>query len=729
MVDQMVLQTQQWLNNTYGNDSRFNRVEENGQTGWATIYALTRALQIELGIQATADNFGPTSRELYGRDPLRPGNTNSNKNSILQGALWCKGYNAGHSTLDGIFDEYVAEGVRQLKEDAGLVNPDAIVTTNFMAALLSMMQFKLIPGTNGDSNIRIFQQYINRNFEVYCGIIPCDGIYDRNTNSASIYMLQALEGLPISVANGVFGPTTQACCPTVPYSNQQTDYFGHTYSEDEIEQFTYLLNVCLYVNGFGSGNFDSIYRTELVSGFQRLSALQSNGVANLSTWMSLLISSGDPTRPAAGCDTRFQMTEDRLSLLKEHGYLYIGRYVTHADIQGEDKALQLGELDRIVSRGFGVFPIAQSSGDECTYFTRSQGVADTIQAEHDAAYEGIPRGATIYYAVDFDALDAEVTTNILPYFQGIHETAKYYKVGVYGARNICTRVSEAGYATSSFVSDMSTGYSGNMGYRLPENWMYDQFANITISNAKVSLEIDKVAVRNPISVNQANKVPIGYIIPQEEGIRWQYRAKVNTSNVSVPLHDVSGNVVYEIPSGDMYIQANQSDPSVGPTSRTYRVITVINGAPTQLWITETKADGGTGGEFDYPWVSEQFDFMRYNDTDNGLIPATVEHIIVNDTGIQQIADCSIFTIQHEAIVNLVDSGTSTLSTAILNAGTKIALASPTVGLTRPLFHRMFAVNSNGSWHILQGYQGTYAEEMYIDLGFQYGASPTNRTLR
>ena len=84
MVDQMVLQTQQWLNNTYGNDSRFNRVEENGQTGWATIYALTRALQIELGIQATADNFGPTSRELYGRDPLRPGNTNSNKNSILQ---------------------------------------------------------------------------------------------------------------------------------------------------------------------------------------------------------------------------------------------------------------------------------------------------------------------------------------------------------------------------------------------------------------------------------------------------------------------------------------------------------------------------------------------------------------------------------------------------------------------------------------------------------------------
>ena len=57
----MVLKTQEWLNETYGNDSRFNRVDEDGATGWSTIYALTRALQIELGITSTADNFGPTT--------------------------------------------------------------------------------------------------------------------------------------------------------------------------------------------------------------------------------------------------------------------------------------------------------------------------------------------------------------------------------------------------------------------------------------------------------------------------------------------------------------------------------------------------------------------------------------------------------------------------------------------------------------------------------------------
>lgn len=54
--DPYIYYTQKWLNDTYGNDSRFNTITENGKTGWSTIYTLTRALQIELGIQATAYN-------------------------------------------------------------------------------------------------------------------------------------------------------------------------------------------------------------------------------------------------------------------------------------------------------------------------------------------------------------------------------------------------------------------------------------------------------------------------------------------------------------------------------------------------------------------------------------------------------------------------------------------------------------------------------------------------
>ena len=63
-MDAMVLKVQKWLNDTYGQDSRFNRITEDGKTGWGTIYGLRRALQIELGIQETSNSFGPTTYSL-----------------------------------------------------------------------------------------------------------------------------------------------------------------------------------------------------------------------------------------------------------------------------------------------------------------------------------------------------------------------------------------------------------------------------------------------------------------------------------------------------------------------------------------------------------------------------------------------------------------------------------------------------------------------------------------
>ena len=65
MADQMVLKTQQWLNSTYGNKTGFGSVQETGNTGWDTINALIRALQIELGITATANNFGSGTQSRF----------------------------------------------------------------------------------------------------------------------------------------------------------------------------------------------------------------------------------------------------------------------------------------------------------------------------------------------------------------------------------------------------------------------------------------------------------------------------------------------------------------------------------------------------------------------------------------------------------------------------------------------------------------------------------------
>ena len=48
-----------------------------------------------------------------------------------------------------------------------------------------------------------------------------------------------------------------------------------------------------------------------------------------------------------------------------------------------------------------------------------------------------------------------------------------YRIGVYGSRNICQKVSSLTKAESSFVADMSTGYSGNLGYSMPNNWAFE----------------------------------------------------------------------------------------------------------------------------------------------------------------------------------------------------------------------------------------------------------------
>ena len=48
-MDQMVLETQRWLNNTYSNNPNYTAIAEDGHTGQNTFKSLIRALQIELG--------------------------------------------------------------------------------------------------------------------------------------------------------------------------------------------------------------------------------------------------------------------------------------------------------------------------------------------------------------------------------------------------------------------------------------------------------------------------------------------------------------------------------------------------------------------------------------------------------------------------------------------------------------------------------------------------------
>lgn len=482
-MDTMVLKTQEWLNATYGNDSRFGSVPENGNTGWTTIYSLIRALQIELGINTLANNFGPTTISKFnarfpnGVQQQESGATQEdNIYAIIQGALWCKGYSTGSSSITKHFYSGTGSAVKHLKSDMGFESPDSSVTLNVMKALLSMDQFVMITSQGGTSQIRSIQQKLNQKYESYIGIIPCDGIYGRTMNKALIYVLQAIEGLSVSQANGNFGPTTQSKLPLLPdTSNMLTD--------QQVLDACDLVRYALVCNGIEDIDLTPLpWNSALantIGRFQSMMALPITNSADKNTWMSLLLSKGNPDRAAKACDTRFEMTPDRLRVLKEQGYEIVGRYLTGTTF----KVLRDEEPARIFDAGMKLFLIFQESGSDISYFTTEQGKLDAYAAVKAARKLRLPEGSFIFFATDLDPQDTQITSTIIPYFESLkkHFDAAF-KLGVYGTRNTCSRLSKADLTEASFVSDMSIGYSGNMGFAMPGNWCYDQFAEISMSD-------------------------------------------------------------------------------------------------------------------------------------------------------------------------------------------------------------------------------------------------------
>ncbi len=512
-VDQMVYLTQRWLNQEYGDVPGFGSVTEDGLTGWDTVYGLLRALQHELGITSLANSFGPSTSSLYQQSLLyRQDGVTDRKFAILQGALWCKGYSPGYHlyetedgtvVFDGVFDEGVERAVIQLKEDAGFINPNGVVTLNVMKALMSMDSFKLLSSYGGTAEVRAMQQKLNRKYEAYTGLTPCDGVYGRNTNKALIYALQAEEGLPTNIANGNFGNTTKLCCPEIPYIRNSTAarrYPGTSsssyYSASQIASITELLQFALLVNGFDVGEIDGVFgpaTQQALRAFQKKMSIPQTGKADKTTWLSLFVSCGDTSRSAKAADCATILTAEKAKTLYDNGYRYIGRYLTGTYNGGISKAITRAEAQIIFDAGLNFFPIYQTSANSNSYFTSAQGTKDAKAAITAAALLGIPANTIIYFAVDYDCLDYQITSNVIPYFESVHEVMSnsIYRTGIYGTRNACTRVSEKGYACSSFVGDMSTGFSGNLGFSMPDNWAFDQFYTTSIGSGSGYLEIDK----------------------------------------------------------------------------------------------------------------------------------------------------------------------------------------------------------------------------------------------
>ncbi|WP_406224201.1 glycoside hydrolase domain-containing protein [Streptomyces canus] len=488
MSDPNVLAAQRWVNATYADVNGYEDCEPDGRTGWGTVLSLTQGLQHELGISPTVQNFGSGTFAKVQERNLRPGaETNKNIVRIYNYALWCKGYN-GSATAD-TWDRTAENSLTELYGDMGIPHgPGRPVTGALWArvtkALLRMDQFRLVPG--GDAEIQGIQRNLNSR---YVGdisipamdIVPCDGIYSRDVQQGLMKAVQFEIGIPRDEITGYFGSGTKAglLANTVYPSDS-----GHL---SFLFRAACRFNSPTYDEDYGeyhySMNFDALKRGEWLRAFKRFSQLSPvNADGNFRTWAQLLVSTGDPERPAKGCDGITAITPTRGKALYDKGYRLVGRYLDEKFSEGDngwlDKVIKPGELQTIFDCGLRVFPISQYYGGEASEFSYSRGRQDAERAYEKARGFGFNRGTCIYFAVDYDAIGTEINSNIIPYFEGVRSSlaqrGNYYQFGVYGSRNVCDQVSRNTGARWSFVSGMSWGFSGNLGYPLPRNWSINQ---------------------------------------------------------------------------------------------------------------------------------------------------------------------------------------------------------------------------------------------------------------
>ena len=490
MSDPMVLLTQQWVNSEYGSKTGYIPCTEDGKTGWGTINSLIMGLQSELNISPLVPSFGPnTFSHVQAIAPIQNGSV-TNVIKIVQGALYCKGYDG--SALSGTYDPRTLAGVSNLQSDTGSTSPTGTVSAKLFKALLSMDAFVVVPG--GNPAIRTVQQWMNNRYlnrrDFY--YTPCDGFFSRGVQQALIYALQFEMGMADGTATGNFGPATKAGLQTP----EATITLGKA---DTTKAFVRLFQAAMTFNR-RVVSFDGTFSaadSATTRGFQQFAALPSaDGVGNYQTWCELLVSTGDPTRPgtAADCATNINSAA-RAQTLFQNGYRAIGRYIYGDTSNPNSKSLKPAEVPFIFGAGLTLFPIYQENGTVLSDFSYSEGYRQGQAAHANATGYGFATNTTIYFAVDYDATGDEIDSHITPYFQGVRDAivslGNKYAIGVYGSRNVCATVSRRSLAVNSFVGGLSTGFSGNLGFPLPDNWSFNQIQTLTITNAGTSIEIDK----------------------------------------------------------------------------------------------------------------------------------------------------------------------------------------------------------------------------------------------
>ena len=167
-----------------------------------------------------------------------------------------------------------------------------------------------------------------------------------------------------------------------------------------------------------------------------------------------------------GLDTGVELTR-HAAALRSQGYDFVMRYYSH----DAAKNLSLGEARALSAAGLLIGVVWETAGTHASFFNRAQGVADGGAAFNMARGTiGQPAGSVIYFAVDYDATEADLEGPVSDYFAGVQmafgaaaDGLSPYAVGVYGSGLCCDTLIDKQLANLGWLSQ-STGFAGSAAY-------------------------------------------------------------------------------------------------------------------------------------------------------------------------------------------------------------------------------------------------------------------------
>ena len=160
-------------------------------------------------------------------------------------------------------------------------------------------------------------------------------------------------------------------------------------------------------------------------------------------------------------------TTNKISCLKLQGVRTVIRYYNFNNTSSfPNKRLELAEAQALSANDLQIAVVFQQRQNRVGDFSEEKGLAAGRTAFRHAQSIGQPDGSGIYFSVDFDASNTEITNNVIPYFKGVRSAFieegggnPTYRIGVYGSGLVSKKLTNAALIQLTWLA-MSRGFRG-----------------------------------------------------------------------------------------------------------------------------------------------------------------------------------------------------------------------------------------------------------------------------